>query len=108
MLYNITYARKGSFMRKEDIIRSEIIRLTIYLKINQLRREHLSSLTYSHIMNVLFYFEWSKKIPSTIHEAVNDIMKLEAKDIVSTLHTLAMIKGSQMSLDNINEFLGGN
>ncbi len=104
MLYNITYARKGSFMRKEDIVHSEIIRLTIYLKINQLRREQLSSLTYSHIMNVLFYFEWSKKTPATIHEAVNDIMKLEAKDIVTTLHTLAMIKGSEMSLENINDF----
>ncbi|NBK97739.1 MAG: hypothetical protein EOM50_06930 [Erysipelotrichia bacterium] len=95
-------------MKKEELVHSEIIRLSIFLKINQLRREQLESLNYQHIVDVLFYIVWDHQLPKTIHEAVDDIMKLEAKDVVSALHTLAMIKGSKMSLDKIDSILGGN
>lgn len=95
-------------MKREDLVHSEIIRLTIFLKINQLKREQLESLTYSHIVNVLFYIVWDRKLPNSIHQAVNDIIKLNAKEVVVALHTLAMIEGSKMSLDKINYILGGD
>lgn len=95
-------------MKREELVHSDIVRMMIFLKINQLRREQLDSLTYTHIVNVLFYIIWDRKLPKTIHEAVNDIMKLEAKDVVTALHTLAMIEGSKMSLDKIDSILGGN
>lgn len=95
-------------MKREELVHNDIIHLTIFLKINQLRREQLASLTYSHIVNVLFYIIWDQKLPNTIHEAVDDIMKLEAKDVVTALHTLAMIKGSNMTLDKIDSIIGGN
>lgn len=107
MLYNNIYARKGRIMSQEELVQNSIVRLTIFLKISQLRREQLSTLTYTHIVNVLFFLIWKQKMPATINQAVNDIMKLEAKDVVSALHTLAMIEGYSMSLDNIDSFLGG-
>lgn len=95
-------------MKREELVHSDIIRMMIFLKINQLKREQLDSLTYTHIVNVLFYIIWDRKLPNTIHEAVDDIMKLEAKDVVTALHTLAMIEGSKMTLDKIDSILGGN
>lgn len=95
-------------MKREELVHSDIIKMMIFLKINQLKREQLDSLTYTHIVNVLFYIIWDRKLPNTIHEAVDDIMKLEAKDVVTALHTLAMIEGSKMSLDKIDLILGGN
>lgn len=95
-------------MKREELVHSDIIRMMIFLKINQLKREQLDSLTYTHIVNVLFYIIWDRKLPNTIHEAVDDIMKLEAKDVVTALHTLALIEGSKMTLDKIDSILGGN
>lgn len=95
-------------MKREELVHSDIIKMMIFLKINQLKREQLDSLTYTHIVNVLFYIIWDRKLPNTIHEAVDDIMKLEAKDVVTALHTLAMIEGSKMTLDKIDSILGGN
>lgn len=95
-------------MKREELVHSDIIKMMIFLKINQLKREQLDSLTYTHIVNVLFYIIWDRKLPNTIHEAVDDIMKLEAKDVVTALHTLALIEGSKMTLDKIDSILGGN
>lgn len=94
-------------MKKDSIVYSDDIKLAIYLKINQLKRENLNSLTYSHILKVLFHCIWQKRLPRSIHEAVNDIMNLNANDIVISLHTLAVIEGSMMGVEKINEFIGG-
>ena len=94
-------------MRREDIVRSDEVKLAVYLKINQLKREQLHSLTYSHVLNVLFFCVWNKRMPSSIHKAVNDIMKLNANDVIVALHTLAMVEGSKMEVDRIDDILGG-
>ena len=94
-------------MKRESIIYSDDVKLAMLLKINQLKRDNLSSLTYSHILKVLFHCIWNRKEPTSIHEAVNDIMKLNANDVVISLHTLAMIEGSTMGVEKIDEFLGG-
>lgn len=108
MYYNIVYARKEGYMNKENIVYSDDIKLAIYLKINQLKRDNLSSLTYNHLLKVLFHCVWDRKKPTSIHEAVNDIMRLNANDIVISLHTLAMIEGSTMGVEKIDEILGGD
>lgn len=95
-------------MNRDHIVYSDDVKLAIYLKINQLKRENLSSLTYNHLLKVLFNCVWDRKKPNTIHEAVNDIMKLNANEVVISLHTLAMIEGSTMSVDKIDEILGGD
>lgn len=94
-------------MKRDEIVHSDEVKLAIYLKINQLKREQLHSLTYSHVLNVLFFCIWNQKIPTTIHKAVNDVMKLNANDVIVALHTLAMVEGSKMEIDKINEFIGG-
>ena len=94
-------------MKRDSIVYSDDVKLAIYLKINQLKRDNLSSLTYSHLLKVLFHCIWDRRKPSSIHEAVNDIMKLNANDVVISLHTLAMIEGSSMGVEKIEEFLGG-
>lgn len=94
-------------MIKEEIINSEEVRLAIFLKINQIRREQLKSLRYSHIIQMLFRFVWNNSLPKNLNEAINDIMNLNANEIVASLHTLALIDGSQMSMDKIEDIIGG-
>lgn len=94
-------------MLKEEIINSEEIRLAIFLKINQMRREELRSLKYTHIIQMLFRFVWNNTLPKNLNEAVNDIMNLKANEIVALLHTLALIDGSNMSKDKIEDIIGG-
>lgn len=95
-------------MRREELIHNEHIKLAVFLKINQLRREQLNTLTYSHVVKVLFQFKWNQKLPETMNGAVNDIMTLNASDVVAALHTLAIIEGSKMNLDSIGTIIGGD
>lgn len=94
-------------MRKEEIIRSDEIRLAIYLKLSQLRREKLNTLTYNHILSVLFHQVWNRKLPSSIHIAIRDIMNLKVEEIVMSLHTLAIMQGAQADVEKIDEILKG-
>lgn len=107
MFYNNIYASREEIMKREEIVHSDEVKLAIYLKINQLKREQLHSLSYTHVLNVLFFYIWNKKLPNSIHKAIDDIMNLNANDVIVALHTLAMVEGSKMEVDRIDDLLGG-
>lgn len=94
-------------MKLTDLKNNKHLRLTIVLKTNQLRRE-LSSLTYQHVESTLFGYVWSFKKPDTLSKAVDDVWKLQANEIVAYLSTQAVIQGSQMSIEDFNDLIGGN
>lgn len=108
MLYNNIYAQEGGNMRKDEIINNDEICLAIYLKLSQLKRNKLDTLTYEHILSVLFYQKWNTSLPSSIHVAIKDIMELNAEEIVMSLHTLAMIQGAQTDVGKIEAILKGD
>lgn len=84
------------------------IKLAITLKVNQLKRERLSSLTYQHVESTLFDFVWKHRPPKSVHEAVNDIIALDANEIIAFLSQQAIILGAQMKLHEFDDLLGGN
>ncbi len=90
-------------MGNNEIIATNEFKLAVFLKIKQLRRNELATLTYSHVLDVLHFLKWKKKPPQSIHEAINDLMDLSIGEIIATLHTLALINGAQMEKNAIEE-----
>ncbi|MDE6195912.1 MAG: post-transcriptional regulator [Erysipelotrichaceae bacterium] len=72
-----------------------------------MKREQLSSLTYQHVENTLMGLTWKYKYPSSVHEAINDILTLNANEVVAFLSNQAIVMGSQMELNEIKSILGG-
>lgn len=94
-------------MNEPFSINDKHIKLAIALKTSQLKREELSSLTYEHVENALKGFVWFHKKPESVHEAVDDIFKINANEVVQYLTSQAVIVGSHMKLNEFNDLIGG-
>lgn len=88
-------------------IKDRNIKLAIALKVHQLQRTQLSSLTYQHVESSLKE-HWRFRKPGSIHEAVEDIQQLSASDVVAYLSTQAVIMGSRMNLNDFDDLFGGD
>ncbi|MDD2592111.1 MAG: post-transcriptional regulator [Erysipelotrichaceae bacterium] len=83
------------------------LQLTVHLKLKQLQREQLSTLTYQNIIDTLFDSVWKDDYPRSLFEAVNDIMNLTADKIVAYLSKKAIIESRQHCLDDYDDLLQG-
>ncbi len=90
-------------MSNNSVIHSNEFKLAVFLKIKQLRRNELTTLTYTHIIKVLHFLKWKKMPPQSIHLAIHDVFDLSIGEIVATLHMLALIDGTQMEENAIEE-----
>lgn len=86
-------------MQELNLLDDKYIKLAITLKVNEMKRTQLSSLTYQHVESTLKE-QWKKAMPISMHEAVNEIMKLHANDVVASLSMQAMV----MQKVNFHEF----
>ena len=89
------------------LMNNKHIKLAIALKTSQLKRDELSSLTYQHVESALLGMKWSKQEPQSVHEAIDDILKLNANEVVRYLSNQAVIIGSQMKLQEFTDLIGG-
>lgn len=94
-------------MSEPILTRDKHIKLAIALKTSQLKREELSSLTYEHVESALLGLKWSHHRPRCVYEAIDDIFKLSANEVVQFLSSQAVIVGSQMKLNEFNDLIGG-
>lgn len=94
-------------MRTEKMTQDRNIKLAIALKTNQLRREQLSSLTYQHVESALIG-KWKFEKIDSLHEAVNDILKLNANDIVVYLSAEAAMLGNSCRINDFEDLFGGD
>ncbi|MCI8272301.1 MAG: hypothetical protein HFG16_08360 [Erysipelotrichaceae bacterium] len=83
------------------------LKLAVALRTNQLKREQLSSLTYQHVEAALQEMVWKHKQPASIHEAIDDVFRLTANEVVAFLSNQAVIMGSQMKLNDLKDVIGG-
>lgn len=91
----------------ENIFKNPYIRLAIYLQLNRLQREQLSSLTYQHLEDTLRGYIWKRRAPQDLQEAVNDILKLKVGEIVAYLTKQVVIMGKSADLDEVYRNIGG-
>lgn len=94
-------------MLKDELIHNRNIRFCIALKTNQLRREQLSSLTYQHVESALIG-KWKFEKVHHLHEAVNDILSLNANDVVVYLSAEATMLGRNYSINDFDDLFGGD
>ncbi|MCI6271564.1 MAG: post-transcriptional regulator [Erysipelotrichaceae bacterium] len=83
------------------------IQMAMVIKLSILRRNSNPNFTYEHIENVMYKEIWKNKKPSLINEAINDIMKLTAEQIVMFLSKQAIIEGKSKRIDEFTDLLGG-
>ena len=88
-------------------LRSRQIQLTLILKLQQLQRDCLASLTYQNVEDTLKYWKWRKNPPRSLHVAVNDILSLTADEIVRVLSQRAIIEGYRHNLNDFEDLIGG-
>lgn len=85
-----------------------LIQLMMVLKMQQLNRTQLPTLTYSNLEDYLNECLWRNGCPLSLHESVNQIINVNANDIVRFLSTKAIIDGSKCNLEDFSDILGGN
>ena len=95
-------------MGVKEVKDSKEIKLALILKTNKLKREALSSITYEHLSSTMYEHIWKNKPPNSIHEAINDIAKIDISTIVGFLSYDAIQKGSTMDNDDIISMLKGD
>lgn len=89
-----------------DILNTEV-QMTMVVKLHQLQRESLPHLSYRNLEDYLTERVWKKGNPKSLHVAVNDIMSVSASDIVKFLSRQAIQSGSQKSLEDFADLIGG-
>ncbi|MEA5026482.1 MAG: post-transcriptional regulator [Erysipelotrichaceae bacterium] len=83
------------------------LQLTIYLRLGQLKREELATLSYQNIIDTLFDSVWKDKYPTSLSDAVNDIMTLSADRIVAYLSRQAIVDSKNHTIDEYADLLKG-
>ena len=91
-------------MQEFDISNRQI-QLTIVLKLNQLQRQSYPNLTYDNLVDVLVDWKWKRSVPSSLHEADNDILSLSADTVIQFMSKQAIIDGYRTSLSDYNDLL---
>ena len=91
-------------MQEFDITNRQI-QLTIVLKLNQLQRQQYPNLTYDNLVDVLVDLKWKRKTPASLHEAVNDILTLDADTVIQYMSKQAIIHGYRSDLSQYNDLL---
>lgn len=81
------------------------LQLAIHLRLNQLKREELSTLTYQNMVDTLFDSLWKNAYPESLNQAVNDIMSLSTDQIVAYLSKKAIVDSKHFSLDDYDDLL---
>lgn len=94
-------------MSGQSEIEDRYLKLAIALKANELKRNQLSSLTYQHVESALLA-KWKFEKPQSLHDTINQIMQLDANEVVAYLSTQALILGSQMAIHDFDDLIGGD
>ena len=83
------------------------IKLTIFIKTLQLKKNGLANLDIEEIKVYLFGYRWKKHKPATLHEAVNDILSINGSQLVAYLSTRAIVESKNKNLGDFKNLLEG-
>lgn len=83
------------------------VQLVMVIKLQQLQREQLPTLSYSSLEEYLKESKWAEHLPASLHDAVNDVMHVNANDIVRFLSREAIRQGQTAALSDFSDLIGG-
>lgn len=84
------------------------VQLIMVLKMQQLNRDEMPSLRYDNLEDYLSSRLWKDRLPKTLNQAADQILHVDARDIVRYLSGKAVIQGSKESLDDFADLIGRN
>ena len=84
------------------------VQLVMVIKLQQLQREAIPALSYRNLEDFLEELKWRRKHPSSLHEAVNDVLSVQPDAIIRFLSRQAVIQGQRAALADFSDLIGGN
>lgn len=92
---------------EEFDVNNTSVQMLLVLKLQQLKRESMPSLTYKNLEDYLSKMRWKRKRPTSLHQAADEVMSIRAEHIVRYLTHQAIVEGSQESLADFQDLIGG-
>lgn len=83
------------------------IQMALVIKLQEIQRTKVSTITYEHLEDILENSIWKKKRPVSLHIAINDILSITAEKVVQYLSSKAIVDGYHKKLSDFEELLGG-
>ncbi|MDP2814567.1 MAG: hypothetical protein Q8S15_09885 [Erysipelotrichaceae bacterium] len=83
------------------------LQLAMVLKLQMLQRDGLVQLSYQQIEHVMFGWMWRKGNPASLHEAIEDLFRLTADEVVVVLSKQAIMDGSKKKLSDFDDLIEG-
>ena len=83
------------------------VQMIMVVKLNQLQREFLSTLSYGALEAYLNEGVWGKELPRSLHEAANDVLAVNGNELVRFLARRAVIDSQSASLSDFSDLIGG-
>ena len=83
------------------------VQLTMVLKLQQLKREGLPSLSYTNLEDYILKSLWKKRTPYSLYEAADQILHVPGDEIVRFLSKRAVIDGAHSHLEDYSDVIGG-
>ena len=83
------------------------VQMMMVIKLQQLKRESLDSLTYQSLETYLSEDLFRKHPPRSLHEAASAVISVQAEDVVRFLARKALEEGKYQSLSDYADLIGG-
>lgn len=83
------------------------VQLLIVIKLQQLQRSGMPTLTYKNLEDYLSKMRWVRKSPKTLHEVADDILSIQCNEVIRYLTHQAIVEGSKETLDDFHDLIGG-
>lgn len=93
-------------MERYDVNNTQV-QLTMVIKLQQLRRTSLHTLRYQDLEKYLSQHLWKRRLPVSLHEAVNQVMSVTADDMIRFFALEAIKDGSRNQLKDYTDLIGG-
>ncbi len=84
------------------------VQMAMVIKLHQLQREVLPSVSYSALEDYMNTVLWEKGAPRSLNQAVNDIMNIDANEVVKSLAKQAILQSGTSSLADYSDVIGGS
>ncbi len=95
-------------MRTEQLnVDNYEIQMIMVIKLQQLKREYLDSLTYQSLESYVSEDLFRRRPPRSLHEAAAEIISVNADDLVKFLARKALEDGKRQSLSDFSDLIGG-
>ncbi|MBE6117550.1 MAG: hypothetical protein IIY72_03175 [Solobacterium sp.] len=83
------------------------VQMALVIKLHELQRDVLPSISYSVLEDYISTVLWPKGAPRTLNQAVDDIMRIDAGEIVKSMAMQAKLQSGRSTLADYSDVIGG-